>query len=345
MTATTKGIIDFKRRKALTQKELAERGQVSLRIIQRIENNKIEAREGTFRIWQLVKSINVVIVLSLFLWACDVPRKEYYPNGNLKRTFKIVNGEYEGEYKEYYESGNLKWICQFEKGRKVDSSVYYADSRKETIEKVCRELNDSIQYVLFFNEQGDLTFEGKSFKDEERIGKWKYYKKEYDSIVEYKIVDAATYTNQIWVINRDKDTLASKSNYFDFYCGGKDTLSLNDVLRVSIMLVEPHYGYDSDIEVLIPEDDRNLKGDFSNIREIKMDTIKSIKNDGISNEGIPEDVPINHIVEFGLQFEKPGKKNIRGFIAEYIKQDSLTRRERRLFFDKEIFVGDKVGSK
>lgn len=286
--------------------------------------------------------VNILTLLCFFLLACDNEKKEYYPNGSIKSVFKVSNGKLEGEYRQYYKSGNLEFINHFLDGKKIDSSIYYKDSKDEMIDKIVRHLNDSIQYNLFYNESEGLILEGKSLNEEYREGKWVYYDRDYDSIVEYKNINSTTYSNQVWVIDKNKDTLGIKSNYFSIYCAGKDTIPLNDTFKLSIMLVEPYYNYDSEMEVLIPKIDRELKDDFSNLEEIKLDTLKSLKNDGISNVGIPENVPINHIVEFGLQFEEPGKKKIRGVIVEYFVEDSGMRIERRLFFEKEIVIRGSV---
>lgn len=290
-----------------------------------------------------MKNIYPIIVLCLLFLSCNNEKKEYYANGTIKKSFKLSNDKYEGEYKEYYQSGNLKLIYQFLKGQKIDSSIYYKDTKEGKIDKVVHYLNDSIQHNLFYNNERELILEGESIRDSYRIGKWRFHRKEYDSIVEYKNINSTTYVNQVWLIDKNnKDTLGLNSNYFSVFCGDKDTLALNDVLKISITLVEPYYSYDTDMEVLIPKNDKELKGDFSNISEIKLDTLRSLKNDGISNIDIPDDVPVNHIVEFGMKYEESGKKNIRGVITEYYINNLKQKIERKLFFEKEIVVVDST---
>lgn len=280
----------------------------------------------------------LVFAFMFFILSCKDEKIEYYPEGSIKKSFTIQDGKLEGEFKQYYRSGNLELKSYFLNGINIDSTIHFKDSKERKIDMIVRYLTDSLRYNLFYNDSEQLRLEGESIGENKRIGKWIFHESGYDSIVEYKIINAKSYANQIWAIDKNKDTIAQKSNYFDVYFFNKDTIKLNNDLKVSIMLVEPYYGYDTDIEVIIPKIDYGFKDDFSNLREIKLDTLKSLKNDGISNEGIPEDVPINHIVEFAIQFEGPGKKNIKGIIAEYYKDNFDTRIERRLFFEKEIVV-------
>lgn len=284
------------------------------------------------------KSNLIPILLCLICFGCNHQKVEYYNNGTIKKRYNLSKGKYHGSYKEYYESGNLKFTHEFFNGKKIDSSIYFFDKKENPINKIVKHFNDSIQYNLFYNTSGELILEGESYREKNRLGKWKFHKKCFDSIVEYKNIDGKTYTNQVWVINKNKDTLGLSSNYFNFFSGNKDTLNVNEILRISIFLVEPYFGYNTDLEVLIPRDEQKLNKDFSNFSKIDIDTLKSLKNDGITNVNIPKDVPINHIAEFGIKFDKPGKKNIRGIASEYYIDSIGTRIERRLYFEKEIFI-------
>jgi len=288
-----------------------------------------------------MKSKIYILIISITFFSCNTKKKEYYSNGVLKNSFTVIKGKIEGKYERYYESGNLNVEYNFYDSKKVDSSIYYRDTKYKNIDKIIYYLNDTLQYK-FYNNLQELVLEGKGINDKDRIGKWKYYKKDYDSIVEYKYVNIKntpiTYVNQIWTISKKGDTIPYKSNYFSFYKGGKDTIKTGEILKINLMLVEPKFSYDSDIEVILPLNAKELKDDFSNFYDIKLDTFKSLKNDGISNIGIPKNVPINQIVEFGIQYETLGKKRIRGILVEYFKDTAESRIERRLFFDKTITV-------
>lgn len=89
-----------------------------------------------------------------------------------------------------------------------------------------------------------------------------------------------------------------------------------------------------------------MKDDFSNIFHIERDTFASLKNDKIPHPEVPSEIPMNHYIDFGLDYDKPGEKRVRGVIIEYhydyldnVKYpDSLYRIERRLFFDETFYI-------
>lgn len=155
-----------------------------------------------------------------------------------------------------------------------------------------------------------------------------------DSIVEYLKIDGKEYANQIWLVNNNKDTIGG--NYFKSWI--KDSIKLGEIARLRYELIEPTISHESDIFILIPMNDNELKNDYSNLFDIKLDTLLSLKNDGISHPEISEfNLPLNHIVEFGLKYGKPGRKRVRGVIIERGKKDSREY-ERRLFFNNSFYV-------
>src|SRR5690606_25579696 len=117
-------------------------------------------------------------------------------------------------------------------------------------------------------------------------------------------VDGKSYTNQIWLINPKGDTLESRGNYF--YFNAKDTVLVNEVIRLNFYLFRLYNSYSSNVEVILPVNDEDLKNDFSNLFEIERDTFPSLKNDQIPHPEISKDAPTNHLVEFGLIYSEPG---------------------------------------
>lgn len=241
-----------------------------------------------------------------------------------------------------YRNGNVESVHYYGADKKIDSSHFFAENQKNNQIVYYRE-NDSINVAVEFDEEGNKFAEGKIVKKniDFRIGQWKFFNRpNADSIVEYFNVDNKSYTNQIWILDKNsKDTLYDRGNFY--YIFNKDTISINDTLKYRFYLYQPFYSYNSEMEVIIPEDSKKLKEDFSNFHEIEKDTFYSLKNDGIPHPEIPEEVPKNHNVNFGVIYTKPGEKRIRGYIAEYIykinNRDS-TRIERRLYFDKRINI-------
>ncbi|MEM8765638.1 MAG: hypothetical protein AAGD88_17620 [Bacteroidota bacterium] len=268
---------------------------------------------------------------------------EYYDNGDVKSRFvgDIKNGK--GE-KTFYEKNGVLKKKDFFTDSQMDSSVYYFEGDEKRIREIWSYDKNEIE-VLRYNSKGQLTKRGKTLKKKStfKIGKWKYsdHDTKMDSIVEYINLNGKSYPNQIWVMTSEGDTIYGRGNYFDIY--KKDTVPVKEVARVQFILMEPSLNINSEVLIVVPKEDEKLNPDFSNIFEIERDTLFSMKNDGILRQNIPDETPVNHIVEFGIQFEKAGKRRIRGVLIEYFqsknndfKSDSLI--ERRLYFSDSILV-------
>jgi len=156
-----------------------------------------------------------------------------------------------------------------------------------------------------------------------------------DSIVEYLNIDGKEYANQIWLLNKQKDTIGG--NYYQTI-KIDDTTALGEVARLRFYLKEPTISYNSDMYVLLPLDDKELKEDYSNLFQIKLDTFPSLINDGIPHPELSKlDFPFHHISEFGLEYQTAGNKKVRGVIIERGKLNEK-RYERRLFFDENLYI-------
>ena len=126
------------------------------------------------------------------------------------------------------------------------------------------------------------------------------------------------------------------AHYYNYLIN--DTIKLGKISRIQFELTQPSIKWESDMFVVIPLKDDELKNDFSNLREIKLDTFHSLKNDGISNEKLKKlELHLNHIAEFGFDYLTPGKKRIRGLIVERGRIEGKGY-ERRLYFNKSIYV-------
>ncbi len=155
-----------------------------------------------------------------------------------------------------------------------------------------------------------------------------------DSIVEYLKINGKEYANQIWIVDKNNDTIGG--NYYDTFI--MDTTKLGEITKLQFTLTKPTIKWESNMFVVLPLEDDKLKEDFSNLTEIKLDTFHSFENDGISNDKLLDlNLPLNHIAEFGIEYSTPGKKRIRGLIVERGKLNGKGY-ERRLFFDKSVYV-------
>jgi hypothetical protein len=155
-----------------------------------------------------------------------------------------------------------------------------------------------------------------------------------DSIVEYLKIDGKEYANQIWLINKQKDTIGG--NYYQTIIN--DTTALGEVTRLRFYLKEPSISYESDMYILLPFDDTELNEDYSNFFEIKLDTFPSLINDGIPHPELSKlDFPFHHISEFALDYQTAGKKRVRGAVVERGKLNGKGY-ERRLYFDENLHI-------
>jgi hypothetical protein len=155
-----------------------------------------------------------------------------------------------------------------------------------------------------------------------------------DSIVEYLKIDGKEYANQIWLINKQKDTIGG--NYYQTIIN--DTTALGEVTRLRFYLKEPSISYESDMYILLPFDDTELNEDYSNFFEIKLDTFPSLINDGIPHPELSKlDFPFHHISEFALDYQTAGKKRVRGAVVERGKLNGKGY-ERRLYFDENLYI-------
>jgi antitoxin component YwqK of YwqJK toxin-antitoxin module len=283
-----------------------------------------------------MKYIYFLVFISFF--SCEEKTvKKFYDNNNLREKFTIKNNKMDGEYNSFYKNGSLKEVSFYKEGKKIDSSINYkSDTNKNIIDITYYDRKSELNKIIKYDLNGDiktLGFENNKFR---RAGKWTFYKKMYDSVVEYVDFNSDAYVNQVWLISKSGDTIRTKGNSYKILCN--DTVRVNEILRFRITLEEPFYSNHSDIHALIPKKDRTVKDNFENIYTTPLDTFPSLKNDGIPHPEIPKYVLTNHVVEFGMQYETLGKKRIRGVLVEYYKENATRRIERRLFFEKEIFV-------
>ena len=253
-----------------------------------------------------------------------------------------------------YENGNMKSIHYYNNEKKLDSSHFYYPTG-ELKQIVHDNQEDNPNFTILYNSDNYKIAEGNILKDnlDSRIGKWHLYNRnEPDSIIEYINVNNKSYVNQIWALDKKlKDTVLNKSNFFEIIYL-KDTAVINDIYRIRFYMAAPFYNSNSDLEVVLPKDVNELKEDFSNFRNIKRDTFPSLKNDGFSNANIPEEIPLNHFIEFGIIPQEAGIYRLRGVIIEYIhpsetqmknysnykKRNPPKRIERKIYFDDSFYV-------
>jgi len=296
-----------------------------------------------------MRKLVYIFLVYVFLISCESRKKEYYDSGSIKIDYVMENDKIEGVYKEYYETGGLKEVHTYLAGKKVDSSQYYYEEPKNIVNKTkYYYANDTLKIVKYFPE-GSKQREGFTLRDGNRIGKWSLYKQDgkLSEVLQYINLGGEEYLNQGWHFDKKEDTIVGKGNYLEFRLS-KDTVDMYEPVKILVNLKEPLLSYKSDVFISIPKGAlSDVNQDFSNIQEVEWDTLPSIKNEGILNNY----EKYNLYVSFGLEFNEPGAKHIRGFLSENkkiepneISKDSFDMKERKIYFDEIVYVRDSLKS-
>ncbi|PWA06778.1 hypothetical protein [Flavobacterium psychrotolerans] len=268
----------------------------------------------------------------------------------------------------YYASTNLKYLIKFNQNSKVkEFFTFYDTSDKMPFKKIYRKNNyDSIIY--YYNNKKTYKVGLQDFK-KRKFGNWKCYTREgfLSETREYFIVGDDYILNRQWYFNKQGDTLwcAKKFNHynqkefendtlvsrnssmirFKFY--SKDTISIDKPFAVAVICNSPLLReYNSQIMMLLGKETNNFNKNFSNDRVVKLDTFNNLNMDKVNKVNFPKANP-NYVVAFGRWFDTPGKKTLRGYMLEYFnrkptKNDSITGGERKVYFEKIVYVKDTV---
>lgn len=290
-----------------------------------------------------------MFVICVFLISCESRKKEYYENGSIKTDYVLENDKIEGIYKEYYETGGLKEVHRYLAGEKVDSSQYFYEEPKNLVNKAkYYYAKDTLKIVEYFPD-GSKQREGLTLSNGIRIGKWSLYRQDgtLSEVLQYISLAGEEYLNQGWHFDKKGDTITGKGNYLEFKLS-KDTVDIYEPVKILVNLKEPLLSYKSDVFVGIPKGSLNdIDEDFSNMKEIEWDTLPSVKDEGI----LDNYEKYNLYVSFGLEFNEPGPKHIRGFLSENkeikpneISKDSFDMKERKIYFDEIVYVRDSLKS-
>lgn len=247
---------------------------------------------------------------------------------------------------------------------------YYADNPKVVFKKTIHLTEfDSVYY--FYN-NGNLFKKGKQYKENQKIGNWNLYDKDSNlrEIREWFTIKGYSRLNRVWHLNkkgdtiswREEDTIYKQKEFFndtiffrntiyDDIWFTKDTIRLNEPLRVFLEIWSPVIrDYPANTRVLISREENNFNYDFSNEEEIKLDTFYDLTIDTINQKWFPN-TNFNNLVVFGRWFDEPGEKIIRGYYQQFYKGPfEIQENEERVdsligyktYFEKRIFVKDSI---
>lgn len=260
----------------------------------------------------------------------------------------------------------------------LEKTIYYYNMEKSPLYKINfhKENHDSI---VFYYKNGNVFKNGKKNKKGNTFGKWNYYTKEgfLSKTHEYFIInddiDKGVRLNQVWYFNKERDTMFygnSKFNIYDQeefkaeskgektsifvrfrYANRKDTISIAEPLQGLAEDAAPFWeSRNSNSYIVLGKEKHNFNKDFSNLKEVKLDTFVCLKNDKVNNPSSFPDYNPKYGIAFGRWFDTPGKKILRGYMVEHYKRkatpdDSIVSRQRRTYFEKVIYVKDTIKAK
>ena len=235
------------------------------------------------------------------------------------------------KYEKFYISGQLKEIYNFDTVNKSSITKYYNKNGTLISESTVKLLdkNNCIQTKTVDNLT--LTYKGKVNNNGVKIGWWSVFDKNNNLVSkdQYLIINKERYHNQNIQYNPDGKINYGNSHFVK--------LSIPDTIPTGrstwYFSYNPWIDKKSDIFICIGY---GINTDFSNLKKIRIDTFFSKK---INDRW------------FGVEFEKPGKKIIKGFIYErklnVIREinakheSSLDILSKDVYFEKEVYVKNK----
>ena len=272
--------------------------------------------------------------------------------------------------KEYFDSGNLKYIEFFDQDSTRVISRYY-DSKNQKIISNTYVKND-YDSIIYYYDNGEIFKEGKQNKLGLKFGNWNRYNKSglLSDIREYFILKGKSILNRKFFLNKEgdttwygrefnrydqdefrADTMTSRNstmNLFDFYHSNKDTIIIGEPFAASVRYNSPlARNYNSEIMMLLAKEKSNFNQDFSNEKNVVLDTFPNLKYDKVNQNNFQKGTSLEYVAVFGRWFDTPGKKILRGYVREYFereptKEDSIIKGETRVYFEKEIYVKDTI---
>jgi len=255
--------------------------------------------------------------------------------------------------------------------KRNENIEYYKDKSKTVFKKIVPQTNfDSVYY--FYN-NGLLFKKGKQYKDNQKFGIWELYDKESDlrEIREWFTINGKSRPNRVWHLNKKGDTIAwreqdsiynqaefindtthFRNTVYDIVYFNRDTIKLNEPIRgyveIGTRVLRDYPNYQ--VRAFIATEDKNYNYDFSNKKEVELDTFYDLTIDKYNQKWF-EGVKFNQLVAIGQWFDSIGDKTIRGYYQQYSygpfeekengeKMDSVIGY--KTFFEKKIYVKDSI---
>ena len=272
------------------------------------------------------------------------------------------------ETKEYYDSGNLFRSKKYDSNGKLFLTTYYYDLAGNRYQETYKK--NGFDSIVSYYKNSKVFSIGKQDYNGRKFGRWNRYniKGQLSDVQEFLIVKNDEWLNQVWYLDKNKDTLYLPSKKFNNYAQKEflpdstdlrrsifvrfkyfpkgDTLSIVNPFQAIAQDNFPLFGKLSSCYILLAKEKHNFNKDFSNLTEVKLDTFPCLKNDKRNEKNFPN-YDKSHSVAFGRWFDTPGKKILRGYMVEHLsrnptQKDSVIARDRFTYFEKIIYVKDTI---
>ncbi|WP_103863453.1 toxin-antitoxin system YwqK family antitoxin [Aquimarina sp. I32.4] len=248
----------------------------------------------------------------------DGTTKGYYyiDKDSLKQGARVI----------YYKNGKIFSTTSYKNNVRNDSIYFYYDNKDNSIEIIEFWYDDKSLYYKDFYENKNVRQKGIYNKEDKRIGIWNNYNEDGTPsfIKEYKIINAKSYTNQLWQLLSNGDTLNTGTSMK--YKIAPRKVKLGDSIRFFFQPDVAQHPNESDFIVTIPKDytQKNFNADFSNTEEKYYKPYKysqkiySLKyNNTYPAEKEKIDTADHYkTVLFYLTPKRVGKDTIRGYFDE-----------------------------
>lgn len=212
-------------------------------------------------------------------------------------------------------------------GCKKHDNKLYSYYKNGDIRIEIERIDSNKLYGTYYDKYGNIEAEG-TVLNEKPKGWWKMYKNnKIKKGVEYVTFQNKVYSNQQITYDTNGKIIDSLSDYYIF--------KIPDTIKKGQTKIKAYYNrnFNNKSQVYICVG-YNVNKDFSNLNNANIDTfyVENPKNGW-----------------FGLRYESPGKKIVRGFVYERyfevvdnirkVKDSSaLILNEHKKFFEKEIYV-------
>ena len=262
-----------------------------------------------------------------------------------------------------YTISSISSILYFSCNQKNMDIEYYEQSNNKY--KTIYHFQNYDSVVVFYR-NGKMFKTGKQDKNNNLFGKWNYYNIDgfLSDTREFFIIGNDSKLNQIWFFNKKKDTITYSNPNFNVYnqeefgldtgfdssvfiylsiSPKKDTFKVFEKISIDIQDATPFWRKKgSECFVVLGKEKNNFNDNFSNLYQVKSDTIRNLYSIK-SNNIYEKTVDLKNTVGFEIYYKTPGEKILRGYMVESWKRkptvdDSIKYRERKIYFEKTIYV-------